>query len=179
VRDVYQVLDLNPEQKDSVVDVVAAALIAGGAVGQVDDPAVERIDVDPGPRADRKRFERAVAGNDAIARCLRPSLGDRFYALELPRRGGGGGGATCSDPWFSAPALVAQPEIGDARTSSGSASDAGAPAAGGRDGSTAFAPARDGSPQEAPEAASGDPGAVNYIVTDGPKGPVVTVAPAR
>src|SRR5262249_31409454 len=109
------------------------------------------------------------------------------------------GGAACSDPWSAAPAVAAQPEIGDARTSSGAASDAGAPAAGGGGGSTVFVQPR-GQPDAAadnkgprppaphravlvaplpPEGAPTDPGAWKYIVTDGPKGPVVTVAPAR
>ena len=171
VRDVYQVLGLNPEQKSAVVDVVSAALIAGGALGQADDPAIERIDVDPGTHADRARFERAIAANEAVARCLRPARGDRFYALELPRRGGSGG-ADCRDPWSDAPVIAAQPEAGDARTSSGAAGDVGAPRTGGRDGSMAVAPLP-------PASTGGDPGSMKYIVTDGPNGPVVTVAPAR
>ena len=95
MRDVYQVLDLSPEQKDSVVDVVEMALIAGGALGAVDEAEVERIDVDPGAPIDRARFERAIAESTAITRCLRPGRGDRFYQLELSRRGGSGRNRGC------------------------------------------------------------------------------------
>jgi hypothetical protein len=104
LRDVFQVLDLNATQKEAMVDVVETALLDAQATGQVDDPSHERIDVDPGPRADHQRFERAVAQNPSIVRCVRPNPrgDDRFYRLELPRAGAAAGGAVCGAPWTQA-----------------------------------------------------------------------------
>jgi hypothetical protein len=194
MRDIYQVLDLSPEQRQAVVDVVANALLAGNAVGQVDNPDYEMVDVDPGPRADRARFERAIASHIAVARCLRPATagaGERAYLLEIPRRGAWLGGATCRDAW-AAPAVA-----GRAVPSPSAASDAGDanPAAqpgvadrtssGASGGTVEVAPLPvAGAPAEARVPAGsaplpGDASAWKYIVTDGPQGPVVTVAPAR
>jgi hypothetical protein len=176
VRDIHQVLDLNPEQKDSVVDVAAGALIAGGALGPIDDPEVERIDVDPGARVDRARFERAIAGNGAIVRCLRPiRRDDRFYQLELRRRGASAAGTECRDAWSTA-TIAAQPPAADPRSNSGASGVAGNAGAGGAE------RALPGAVEVAPLPSGGgasDPTAWKYIVTDGPQGPVVTVAPAR
>jgi hypothetical protein len=181
MRDIYQVLDLTAEQKRVVIDVVANALLAGHAVGQVDNPDYEMIDVDPGPRADRARFERAVAGHIAVARCLRPADG-RAYVLEIPRRGAWLGGAVCRDAW-AAPTPTARPAV-----TPSAASDAGFAAA-----PRAGSGVANGTVEVAPLPAGGVPGAARppssvppadasawkYIVTDGPQGPVVTLAPAR
>jgi hypothetical protein len=106
LRDMFQVLDLSAAQKETVVDAVERALIDAGATGQVDDPRHELVEVDPGPRADRGRFERTVAQTVPVVRCLRPSrrADDRFYLLELSRSDAPGGGAVCAAPWRAASA---------------------------------------------------------------------------
>ena len=114
LRDRFQVLDLSPAQRETVVAVVEAALVIGEAIGQVQDPAREWIDIDPGARADRDRFERAVAGDPAIARCLRPSPGgnDRVYLIEIPRDGTPGGGARCHAAWAAPVEAAAMADSG-------------------------------------------------------------------
>ena len=100
LRNRFQVLDLNATQKETIVSVVEAALVAGDAVGQVRDVVNDWLDVDPGPHADRARFEQAIAESPAITQCVRPSgPADRFYLLVLPRDGAPAGGAVCRAPW--------------------------------------------------------------------------------
>jgi len=162
LRDIFQQLDLSAGQKETIVDVVEAALVDLGATGQVEEPGVEWVDVDPGPRADRGRFEQAVAASPAIARCLRPDAGDggRFYQLTLPRAGAGEGGAACVSPWSPAPPPAAVATTGSGFGNSGGS---GAPGA-------AVEPA-------APPVGTGSTGPGRYVVTDGPSGPQVVRQP--
>jgi hypothetical protein len=197
MRDVYQILDLNAAQKQAVVAVVERALRTLGVGGQIENPNYEMIDVDPGPRANRARFETAIAASAAVARCLRPIArsGDRFYLIEIPRGGAWLGGGACREAW-SGPSVAA-------RSAPAGASDSGSAGASANTGSNAPRPrgpnadavevsplAPDGRTESAapPTAAPGAPGAPpgappdggwKYIVTDGPQGPVVRRAPAR
>lgn len=192
MRDVFQVLDMSAAQRQSVTAVIERALVAGNALGQVDNPDYEMIDVDPGPRADLGRFERAVAAHRAIARCMRPPerTGGHFYMVEIPRHGPWMGGAICHDAWTS-PVIAAAPteRLPGAVTDSG---DAGLPVAS-DGGSAAGAEPSAGSieaaprpPAGAPESAplpndvpTNDASAWRYVVTSGPQGPVVTRVPEQ
>jgi len=118
MRDIYRTVDLNAEQRQNLVVVVETALIVGGAVGQARNPDDEMVDVYPGARVDRARFEQAVAASRAIARCVRPTgrAGDRRYLLEIPRRGPGRGGAVCANDWDDSggATVVVQPPSAEA-----------------------------------------------------------------
>jgi len=111
MRDLYRVTDLNAEQRENLLVVVETALIVGGALGQVDNPDFEMVDVDPGAGADRGRFEQAIAANRAIARCVRPTgrPGDRVYVVEIPRHGPGRGEAICANAWAIATDTIGRP----------------------------------------------------------------------
>ncbi|HUA53339.1 MAG TPA: hypothetical protein VMB81_14300 [Candidatus Sulfotelmatobacter sp.] len=118
MRDIYRTVDLNAEQRQNLVVVVETALVVGGAVGQATNPDDEMVDVDPGARVDRARFEQAVAASRAIARCVRPTgrAGDRRYLLEIPRHGVGRGGAICANDWDDSDGttVVVQPPSAEA-----------------------------------------------------------------
>jgi hypothetical protein len=185
LRDVFQILDLDAAQKQAVVAVVERALLTLGVVGQVENPTYEMIDVDPGPRANRARFETAIAANTAVARCLRPDArsGERFYLVEIPRSGAWLGGGACRDAW-GAPNVAARPVPAGASSSgsTGTTPSTGSNAPSSRAANpdavevAPLAPSDRAAP--APPVAPAD-GSWKYIVTDGPQGPVVTRAPAR
>jgi hypothetical protein len=198
LRDIYQVLDMTAAQRQGLVSVVENALIAAGAVGQVENPDYEMIDVDPGPAVDRARFERVIATQQAIAGCIRPPerTGGRVYLLEIPRHGSWMGGATCHDAWTN-PAIAAAPMervpdgvprgvprgVTDSGSTGAPSSQANQPAAGiGRSsGPVDVAPlSSSGSSSGSPPSDASTRGAPpwNYVVTSGPQGPVVTRVPA-
>jgi hypothetical protein len=192
MRDVYQVLDMSVAQRQSVVAVIERALIAGNALGQVDNRDYEMIDVDPGPQADRGRFERAIAANRAIARCIRPSehTGGRFYLVEIPRRGPWMGGTICHDAWTGPAIAAAQTErLPGAVTDSGGAGfppNRDGKAAEGADRSAESIDVAPTSPAGVPWSAppannmpTDDASSGTYIVTSGPRGPIVTRVPLQ